>query len=206
MFNVTIIKLKDVVRMIIILTTIYILSRFILKNMSIKNIVDTSIIFNTSEFLKFGIDSESNIIKNISKEDKQEINEQTEEIEENTNLSAIKTILKIGANAFNAKELPKKEKQEETIEPIETPNTEESSQEIGKEETQVVTQNPIAENFNREYNGIKIKNETSYELTDEMLDSSNLEINKENIVIFHTHTCESYTESENYKYTASRQL
>ena len=62
------------------------------------------------------------------------------------------------------------------------------------------------EKYNKEYNGIKIKNETSYELTDEILNPNNLDIRKDNVTIFHTHTCESYTQSENYKYTPSRKL
>ena len=71
---------------------------------------------------------------------------------------------------------------------------------------EVVTPNPIAENYNREFNGIKIKNGTSYELTDDMLNPNNLEINNKNVLIFHTHTCESYTESEDYKYIPSRKF
>src|SRR5699024_3590982 len=66
-------------------------------------------------------------------------------------------------------------------------------------ETEVVTENPLSENYNSEYNGVKIKNETSYELTQEIL-SKRIEVNKQNIVIFHTHTCESYTSSEQYPY------
>lgn len=208
MFNVTIIKLKDIIKMVMILITIYVLSRFVSNYISIKNFLDTSIIFNTNEFLKFGINSESNIIKNISNQDIQEENEKTEEVEEDTNILAIKTILKIGSNAFNIKEMPQKTVQEEKIEQAEntTENNTVNQEEIIEGLTQVVTENPIAENFNREYNGVKIKNETSYELTDNMLNSNELSLNKENIVIFHTHTCESYTESENYKYTATRKL
>ena len=208
MFNVTIIKLKDIIKLIMILITIYVLSRFVSNYISIKNFLDTSIIFKTNEFLKFGINSESNIIKNISNKDIPKENEKTEEVEENTNILAIKTILKIGSNAFNIKEMPKKIVQEEKIEQAEntTENSTVNQEEIAKTTTQVVTENPIAEKFNREYNGVKIKNETSFELTDDMLNSNNLDINKENIIIFHTHTCESYTESENYKYTATRKL
>ena len=46
---------------------------------------------------------------------------------------------------------------------------------------------------------MKIKNETSFELTEEIL-SKRIDVNKENITIFHTHTCESYTSSEKYQY------
>ena len=65
--------------------------------------------------------------------------------------------------------------------------------------TQVVTQNPIKENSNVEINGVKIKNETSFEINDSIMNTG-LDINKENITIFHTHTCESYTPTEQYNY------
>lgn len=65
--------------------------------------------------------------------------------------------------------------------------------------TEIVTQNPIQESYNTLINDVKIKNETSFELTEETI-SNNLEINKENVLIFHTHTCESYTSSEKYPY------
>ena len=68
--------------------------------------------------------------------------------------------------------------------------------------TQIVTQNPIAESYNTEINGVKIKNETSFEINNSILDTV-LNINKENVLIFHTHTCESYTPSEQFQYQQS---
>ena len=68
--------------------------------------------------------------------------------------------------------------------------------------TEIVTQNPIQESYNTLINDVKIKNETSFELTEETI-LNNLEINKENVLIFHTHTCESYTSSEKYPYNSS---
>ena len=50
-----------------------------------------------------------------------------------------------------------------------------------------------------EINGVKIKNETSFALDNSILENGT-NINKENILIFHTHTCESYTPSEQYQY------
>jgi stage II sporulation protein P len=66
-------------------------------------------------------------------------------------------------------------------------------------QTEVVTQNPLADSYTVEYNGVKIKNETNYELTEDMM-SQRIEVNSTNILIFHTHTCESYTSSEQYQY------
>ena len=66
-------------------------------------------------------------------------------------------------------------------------------------ETQIVTQNPIVESYNIDINGVKIKNETSFEINNSILEQE-LNINKGNVLIFHTHTCESYTPSEQYQY------
>ncbi len=66
--------------------------------------------------------------------------------------------------------------------------------------TQVITQNPITESFNVQYGNVKIKNQTSYTLTEEMM-TPDIAIENKNIVLFHTHSCESYTSSEAYPYT-----
>lgn len=47
---------------------------------------------------------------------------------------------------------------------------------------------------------VKIKNQTSYELTQEIL-TPDITIENKNILLFHTHSCESYTSSEQYTYT-----
>ena len=66
--------------------------------------------------------------------------------------------------------------------------------------TEVITSNPIAENYNAQYGSVKIRNQTDYELTQEML-TPDITIENKNIMIFHTHSCESYTSSELYPYT-----
>lgn len=66
--------------------------------------------------------------------------------------------------------------------------------------TQVVTNQPIAETFNVQYEKVKIKNQTKYTLTQEML-TPDITIDNKNILLFHTHSCESYTSSEAYSYT-----
>ena len=66
--------------------------------------------------------------------------------------------------------------------------------------TEVVTPNPIAENANAQYGKVKIKNQTTYNLTEDIL-NPNIKIDNKNILIFHTHSCESYTPSEKYQYS-----
>ncbi len=65
-------------------------------------------------------------------------------------------------------------------------------------ETEVQKTN-VPERYTSEYKGVKIRNETNYKLTQEIL-TPNVTVNKENVLIFHTHTCESYTPSEKYQY------
>jgi stage II sporulation protein P len=58
----------------------------------------------------------------------------------------------------------------------------------------------LPEKSTNSYENVLIKNESIYEITAEML-APNMEIhNKKDIFIYHTHTCESYTPSENYQY------
>ena len=64
--------------------------------------------------------------------------------------------------------------------------------------TEVQSSN-VPEKYTSKYKEVKIKNETEYKLTQEIL-TPNVTVNKENILIFHTHTCESYTPSEKYQY------
>jgi len=66
--------------------------------------------------------------------------------------------------------------------------------------TEKVTEKNIAESSTDLYSNVKIKNKTDYELTEEIM-FQEVEINnKKDILIFHTHACESYTPSEKYNY------
>lgn len=56
--------------------------------------------------------------------------------------------------------------------------------------------------YTDEYNGVFINNGTNYTLTQEML-TPDVTVNKNKVVIYHTHTCESYTPTEAYSYIAS---
>lgn len=72
--------------------------------------------------------------------------------------------------------------------------------------TEVISENNISESYNTIYGSVKIKNETSFVLNNEVL-TPNVEFtNKTDIVIFHTHTCESYTPTEANNYVASRKF
>ena len=87
-----------------------------------------------------------------------------------------------------------------TEETNQTNNTESIEMAKTDVETEVVTNNPLSENFNVQYGSVKIKNQTPYTLTEEML-NPDITLENKNILMFHTHSCESYTPSEMYPYT-----
>ena len=206
MFKVTIIKLKDIVKIGIILILIYVFSRFILKN-AISYIANLTR-ENNNKIILCGINSESNIIKYVSKNSNNEINTKIKQTEEN-NIFGLQEILENGSNIFGTKNIEKTDGQEVAIieenefENIEKENLSEKKTIPTNIECKVVTKEPIPEIYNFEVNSVKIKNETDIDLTNIDKNTENLNINKDNIIIFHTHTCESYTQSENYTYNSS---
>lgn len=66
-------------------------------------------------------------------------------------------------------------------------------------ETEVLPNN-VPTKYTNTYNSVQIKNESKYSLTQDMLNTEGVTINNKNVLIFHTHTCESYTPSETSKY------
>lgn len=87
----------------------------------------------------------------------------------------------------------------------ETKQNKQESEKVEVEKAQIglqteVIQNNVPNKFTNAYNGVFIKNGTDYNLTEEIL-KPDIEVNNKNIMIFHTHTCESYTATEKFNYT-----
>lgn len=62
--------------------------------------------------------------------------------------------------------------------------------------TEAVEKNNITPKVTGAYGDVKVNNQSDYDITEEML-APNVEItNKKDILIYHTHTCESYTPSK----------
>ncbi len=62
--------------------------------------------------------------------------------------------------------------------------------------TETVEKNNITPKVTGAYGNVKINNQSDYDITEEMLEP-NIEItNKKDVLIYHTHTCESYTPSK----------
>ena len=83
--------------------------------------------------------------------------------------------------------------------PVEIAQNTETTPEVSHADTNVTTEvipNNVPNKYTDDYNGVEIKNGTNYNLTEDI----NLDFNKKDIMIFHTHTCESYTPTEQYSY------
>lgn len=112
--------------------------------------------------------------------------------------------MRITDSVVNKQDVVAENKSEEQIE--ETNNTKQNvtKQEVEHAQTGVKTEVIVgaSQKATREYEGVKINSTLDMELTDDLL-KYDISINKSKAVIYHTHTCESYTPTEKYAYTAS---
>ena len=210
MFNVTVLKMRDIFKVIIGITFLVVvvlgISKIFHKDtkenskgvQKIENGIKALSQFSMINCMDQTIPTMSSIneeYKNIAKEDDQK---------ENKNI--LQEMLKTQISSVNAikesEEITNKENNE-NIQENEKNQTEEKQEiQLAQEglQTQVITQNPISENSNVTYKNVKIKNQTSYTLTEEIL-NPDITIENKNIILFHTHSCESYTSSDKYPYT-----
>lgn len=213
MFNVAILKLKDLVKFLIgtfiILLTIFCIGKILgaKPNANMHNIEKKLSFLSQSTMLK-ALDEVIPSIKNINKEYRNVAKEDDVKEEKNvlkamlrTQISSVRGLEEIEENTKIIAKEENKEKSEK-IDQTNSQNTENKEENKIAEAgitTQVITKNPLADRSNAQYGKVKIKNETDYVLTEEML-KPDITIENKNVVIFHTHSCESYTASEKYPY------
>lgn len=203
MFNVTVLKIGDIIKYLVVISIIVMLmvftARYFSSTKENKNTKNFKILQANS--LTKCMEQEIPAMASVNSEnDTQEKNEtsQNNYLEQflQTEISSIKGI----QEAEEVVEVEdKNENQNETTQNTETRNDVQLAQSTNAQ-TEVVTPNPISENYNVQYGNVKIKNQTTYNLTEDIL-KPDIKIDNKNIVIFHTHSCESYTSSEKYPYT-----
>ena len=204
MFNVAIFKIKDITKnliAILIIILIIITIRFFAIKKEIKITVPTGQIY------KKAINKQIPLVEELEKNQEEHTEENKElkyaKIAIGTEISAIKGLEgkkeenETTNTTKNEEQKAEENTNNETIENNEQNNIEKA--ETGQE-TQVVTNNPIKETYNTQYGKVKIKNGTKINLTEEIM-NPNITIDNKNVLIFHTHSCESYTSSEQYPYT-----
>lgn len=67
---------------------------------------------------------------------------------------------------------------------------------------ETIIERNIPESYNLTYSNVKVRNQSDYEITNDILAFEDLNIlENKKVLIYHTHTCESYTTSEKYNYS-----
>lgn len=204
MFNVTVLKMKDIIKYLVgIIITISLVIYATRYFSSIKNkIKEENKKQSKIEIFQIGsltscLDKTIPTMSNVNEENNNKENKNYLEQFLKTEISSMNGIEKLEetskAEDTKTENIDNEDKQETTEQVTVVSNTENIK-------TEVVTQNPITESYNAEYGKVKIKNQTKYSLTEEIL-KPDIKIDNKNILIFHTHSCESYTPSEKYQYT-----
>lgn len=210
MFNVTVLKMRDIFKVIIGATFIVVVVLGVSKIFHKDTKEDTKVVQKIENGIKSlsqlsminCIDQTIPTISNINEEYKKIAKEDDQKENKNMLQEMLKTQISSVNVIEESEEITNKENNE-NIQENEKNQTEEKQEiQLAQEglQTQVITQNPISENSNVTYKNVKIKNQTSYTLTEEML-NPDITIENKNIILFHTHSCESYTSSEKYPYT-----
>ncbi len=203
MFNVTVLRMKDIIRYIIMIIIAIILIISISKMFTLIKKDEKDLEKEKQEEKKsFGsfIKCLDKTIPAISI-----IDEESNKEENKTQKNYLEEFLKTEISSIKGMEEAEKKEQEKIDKNEENKKEEENKEQViqlantEKVQTEVVTPNPIAEKFNVQYGNVKIKNGTSYTLTEDML-KPDITIENKNVLIFHTHSCESYTSSEKYQY------
>ena len=221
MFNVTIIKIKDLIKYLLALIALIVVilgvKRYFFSYRIEEletNSLEKKILLPLN--ITVPVISKINEIEKGNNEIEEKDNDFSAKIYKyiiGTELGVIDTIVKSNGTEVNETAIADIEEEKNIENIIENEQTDKTnnSETIGDNtekiedtekilNTEVVTKNPLKDSYTNIYNGVKIKNETDYELNDEMLSNNNINVNKTNIIIFHTHTCESYTSSEKYSY------
>ncbi len=206
MFNVTVLKMRDIIKYLVGIVLTAMLVIFSARFFSSKNPNERQ---NNIKIQKPSIGNLTScleeIIPCISNNENKILEKEDTKIKQNNKHKILENILDTEISSIKMMSESKKENVEnsEINETASIENTNEIEKiDSTNKQTEVVTQNPIKDNSNVQYGSVKIKNETSYELTEDIL-NPDITIDNKNIVIFHTHTCESYTESEKYKYNST---
>ena len=130
---------------------------------------------------------------------------------ENNNIDFSRTLKYAFASELEMVESIKKENEiektnENNIEENQTASNNEENlnevDELGIETVTEVINSGVNPRYTDEYQGVLINNSTNYNLTQDIL-TPDVNVNKNKVVIYHTHTCESYTQTENFRYEAS---
>ncbi|MBR3697411.1 MAG: stage II sporulation protein P [Clostridia bacterium] len=188
MFKVAVINFKKIVKNIFKIIIVALIVAMIIKFSSFRKIGFNAHVGLISNNLRIGqerVKERTNIIfktelVGISKFEEEIIEKEDENIEE-------EQIWDYSINEINNDVLKDEEKSTEEL----------------KIDTQIIETKNKKEIYTNVYGSVKIRNESKYELTEDMIKPTVEFNNKTDILIFHTHTCESYTQTPTRQYVAT---
>ena len=202
MINLAVIELKDIIKYLIKITLLIAIIVGLTKYFSGFK---TKLNIDKNSFLSC-LDTVIPSIRSVNKKEQNAKNNiEPLKMALGVELGIMDSIEKNGANTENVENAAENVVENETSaeNAIGNNNIDEEIQEAETGLKTEVLENSVPEKYTSEYNGIKIRNETdNIKLTKEML-VPEVDVNTKNILIYHTHTCESYTQTDNYKYKAS---
>lgn len=199
--NVKVIHIKDCIKYLvavgIVCLTIFLLSRYF--STSAKETEDRETESGIQTAMLTCLDKEIPGIQLINKKEElvetktlQEAERKVIEDVLGTEYKIVESI-KLTQQMAEEKTIPQEEQQppaQETTTPEEIPDT---------AQTEIQPSN-VPNTFNSSYESVEIRNETDYTLAEDMV-TPDISVNTKKVLLFHTHTCESYTESEAFHYT-----
>lgn len=195
MVNVTILNKKDIlkygIKLGIVLVSLFLITE-LAKNVNSQEAINFQNILNKDK-LKICLEQTMPMLKQVNGEE--------EYLEEKIRKINILEYV-VSKQLAMIKEIKPKEVKKGDDEKVKVDEQKEQSESIEQAKTGLETkvlESNVPTKFTNEYNGVKVRNETEYELTEEML-KPEITVNNKSILIFHTHTCESYTPSEKFEY------
>ena len=202
MINLAVIELKDIIKYFVKITLIIAIIVGLTKYFSSFK---TKLNIDKNSFLSC-LDTVIPSIRSVNKKEQNAKNNiEPLKMALGVELGMMDSIEKNGANTENVENAAENVVENETSaeNAIGNNNIDDEIQEAETGLKTEVLENSVPEKYTSEYNGVKIRNETdNIKLTKEML-VPEVDVNTKNILIYHTHTCESYTQTDNYKYKAS---
>lgn len=188
MINMAVLNLKDIIKYIVkitILVTVVIgITKYLSQNQSnIKNQIQET---NNKKLMTSFI----NIALPVT--NTESINETSTKL---ASIDPLKLALGMELKVINSLEETKDEQ-------LTSSESKEDATKVEQAQTGLKTEvqsSNVPNKYTTQYNGVKIKNEVKYKLTEEIL-KPDITVKKDNILIYHTHSCESYTPSEKYQY------
>ena len=191
--NITVINLKKIIKYIFIFFIVILLFILLMKLLAKdKPIKETEKKTSLIECLKYELPMTKVVEENFVESPERILGTKILSMQ----IGIFDNIIKKQEEEFEVKPIIEEEytEQEDEISEITEP------EDLEHKETRVITENNISEKYTNNYQNIKINNQTSYDVSSILENASYTFRDSKKVIIYHTHTCESYTPTEKYNY------